>query len=76
MSLFLQNILEYLKGNTSLMKLENLKQGRFPPDILYNFSPLIYVRSVADPEYRNERKAHGFLKTPMRIDIVGSRSVP
>jgi hypothetical protein len=44
--------LEYLKVNTSLMKLETSNKESVPPNILHNFSL----------EHGNELMAHGFSK--------------
>jgi hypothetical protein len=49
-------MLEHLKVNMSLIKLEASKQGSVPPDILYNFNP----------EHGDVLMAHGFLSRYQR----------
>jgi hypothetical protein len=69
---FNQNILEYLKEN-SKVKVEDVKDA-FLQSFRNFVSPL--MQSSVGPDLRNELKAHGFVKKPMRIGIVGSRSAP
>jgi hypothetical protein len=56
-----------------MVKVEDVKDA-FLQSFGNFFSPL--MQSAVGPELCNELKAHGFIKKPMRIGIVGSRSAP
>jgi hypothetical protein len=53
-----------------MVKVEDVKRQSFD-----NFvSP--HMQSAVGPELCNELQPHGFLKKPMRVGTVGSRSAP
>jgi hypothetical protein len=57
-----------------MVKVEDFKVA-FVQSIGNFVSPLIQTQSVVDPECI-KIQAHGCIKKPMRIGIVGSRSAP
>jgi hypothetical protein len=57
-----------------MVKVEDFKEA-FLQSIGNFVSPLIQTQSVVDPECI-KIQAHGCIKKPMRIGIVGSRSAP